>query len=285
MSTNEITLKGLTGPIHGLQAGSQNGIPLVCLHGWLDNAASFLSLAECLPGYRWICLDLPGHGRSAARPDGCFYHFTDYVGDLYHALESLALQRCTLVGHSLGAGIAAMFAAAFPGRVDRLVLIDGLGPVSGKDDGSLLQLRKSMANLVGKEGARPRHYPSWDDLVEKRLAAGNIRKRSVEILLSRGAVKKGRGALVLSDSRLKHTTPVYMTEERVRTVLTGIEASVLLIVADQGVLVGRENTAGRAEAIANLSRVDVSGGHHVHLDDPESVAVAIEAYLQDTSSK
>ncbi len=285
MSVREITLEGLTGPLRGLETGSRAGRPLVCLHGWLDNAASFLPLSECLPQYRWICLDLPGHGHSAARPDGCSYHFTDYAGDLYHALETLELDRCTLVGHSLGAGIAAVFAAAFPGRVDRMVLIDGLGPVSGSDDRSVSRLRGAMADLVRRESSRPRYYSSWDEVVKKRLAAGSIHRESVEILLSRGAMKKGDGVLVLSDSRLKHASPVHMSEGRVRALLAGIVAPVLLIVASRGVLVGRENTAGRISMIADLSRVDVTGGHHVHLDDPDQIATVIDRHLRTASPR
>ena len=142
-----------------------------------------------------------------------------------------------------------------------------------------------MADLVRREDGQPRHYPSWDDVVKKRLAAGAICRSSVEILLSRGAVRKGDGALVLSDGRLKHGSPVYMSEARVTAILAGIEAPVLLIVASRGILAGRENTAGRIGAIADLSRADVTGGHHVHLDDPDQVAAVIDPYLKGDSPR
>lgn len=281
MMIKEIELEGLTGPLAGLEAGYSKGSPLVCIHGWLDNAASFIPLAEALPSCRWICIDLPGHGKSAYRPPGAIYHYLDYLGDLYRVLESLECSSCTLVGHSLGAGIAAVYAAAFPEMVDRLVLIDGIGPISHDSMDSLKQLRESLDFLgkTGKTGSR--FYPSWDQLVKRRLDAGNITRKSVEILLERGTIRSGEGATVLSDDRLKQRSPLYMSQHRVVSLLKGIEARTLLIMAASGLIRKRSSTLERVAAIRNLTQKIVPGGHHVHLDDPDVVAREIKKFLDD----
>ena len=280
MTTKERIIDGLTGRISALELGSSGGVPLVGIHGWLDNAATFIPLSQCLDHYRWLCLDMPGHGNSDPRPSGSTYHFTDYVGDLFRAMISLGLDRCDLIGHSLGAGIAATFAATFPEKVDRLILIDGLGPISSEDDDSLEQLRKSMAYLARPAREGPRTYPSWEGLVEKRLQAGDIQRHSVEILLSRGARREGDAVTVVSDGRLKQHSPIYMNQQKVLSLLAGIEARTLLILAEDGLVGSRESTRQRMDAIKNLTTVTVQGAHHLHLDDPEPVAAEIRKFME-----
>ena len=53
--------------------GPEDGVPVIALHGWLDNANSFARLAPKLTGLRIVALDLAGHGHSAHRPPGASY--------------------------------------------------------------------------------------------------------------------------------------------------------------------------------------------------------------------
>ena len=279
MIREEIKIDGLTGQVAALVLGTASGLPIIAIHGWLDNAASFEPLARRLSQYRWICLDLPGHGRSDYRPDGSVYHFTDYVADLFSVVESLGLDRFILVGHSLGAGISSTFAAVFPDKVDRLVLIDGIGPVSGEDDDSLGQLRKSMAFLETGNDNPARVYGSWDELVSKRLKAGKINRSSAEMLLRRGTVREGETVTVLSDGRLKRHSPIYMSQDKVISILEGIRSPTQLLLAEQGLLVSRESTGARINAFQSLQVVKVRGGHHLHMDCPQEVAREIGTFL------
>nr|WP_225737157.1 alpha/beta fold hydrolase [Dyella acidiphila] len=87
--------------------GASDAPPLLTLHGWLDNAGSYAFLAPLL-AERWrvIALELPGHGHSSHLPAGINYHYVDYVSAVLAAADALQLERYTLLGHSLGAGIA-----------------------------------------------------------------------------------------------------------------------------------------------------------------------------------
>jgi pimeloyl-ACP methyl ester carboxylesterase len=67
-----------------------------------------------------IALDLPGHGHSDHLAAGASYHYLDYVQRRARNADALQLDRYTLLGHSLGAGIAALVAAAAPQRIERL---------------------------------------------------------------------------------------------------------------------------------------------------------------------
>lgn len=279
MTEKESVLPGLTGQIIALELGDPDGIPIIALHGWLDNAASFIPLCEHLEKFRWLCLDLPGHGKSAHRPAGGVYHLTDYVADLHAVVQELDLQKCNLVGHSLGAGVVAMFAAAFPGKVNRLVLLDGLGPIAGEDVDSLIQLRESMAFFEQISPDNSLGYTTWEALKNARLRSGIIAPHSVELLLRRGAKWVDDRFVVLSDARLKQPSSLYMSQEKILAILGGIEASTLLVMAKNGLLIKSMSTAKRIAAIQNLTTVTVEGAHHVHMDNPELVAQEIERFM------
>ena len=87
--------------------GPQQGIPVIALHGWLDNANTFARLAPRLHGLRIVALDLAGHGYSDHRPVGAGYALWDYAHDVLRVAEQLGWQRFALLGHSLGAMVAA----------------------------------------------------------------------------------------------------------------------------------------------------------------------------------
>jgi len=67
--------------------GPDDGKPVIALHGWLDNAATFSRLAPRLQGLRIVALDLPGHGHSDHRPIGAGYNIWDYAHDVLQVAE------------------------------------------------------------------------------------------------------------------------------------------------------------------------------------------------------
>ncbi|WP_290890037.1 alpha/beta fold hydrolase, partial [Arenimonas sp.] len=127
----EIRLESPRGELAALRGGTAGGPRLLCLHGWLDNAASFLPLAPDLADFDLVALDLPGHGASAHRAPGHDYAFADWIHDVLDALDGLGWDRADLLGHSMGGAIACAVAAAAPARVRRLALVEALGPVAG----------------------------------------------------------------------------------------------------------------------------------------------------------
>uniref|UniRef100_A0A8D0EYN9 AB hydrolase-1 domain-containing protein n=1 Tax=Strix occidentalis caurina TaxID=311401 RepID=A0A8D0EYN9_STROC len=63
--------------------GPSEGHPVLCMHGWLDNANTFDRLIPLLPrDYYYVAMDFSGHGLSSHRPAGSPYHFLDYVTDV-----------------------------------------------------------------------------------------------------------------------------------------------------------------------------------------------------------
>ena len=170
----------------GLAWGPDNALPVMALHGWLDNAASYEPLAPWLQGIRLVALDFPGHGCSGHRGPGAFYHFVDYVWDALAAADALGWEQFSLLGHSLGAGVASFVAAVAPHRIERLALIEGLGPLTGRaEDGPAAHARaiEQMGRLGNR---RPPSYASVEEAAQARSVATGLSVAASFALAKRG---------------------------------------------------------------------------------------------------
>lgn len=117
-------------------AAGSGATPLVLLHGMGESSASWEPLLDALAGLGSLVIapDVRGHG-ATGRPG--LYSFEALRDDVVAFLDALGIERCVLIGHSMGACTAAMVAAAHPERVMRLVLEDAvpMRPGSLDDDG------------------------------------------------------------------------------------------------------------------------------------------------------
>jgi pimeloyl-ACP methyl ester carboxylesterase len=123
-----------------------DGLPIVLLHGIGSNAQSFLPLMQAFAGHHpTVAWDAPGYGNSqpvtAEWPDA-----SDYAAALNRLLARLGISRCVLVGHSLGALMAARFAVTARSRVVALALIS---PALGYGSEKGMPLPPSVARRIG----------------------------------------------------------------------------------------------------------------------------------------
>ena len=110
-----------------VQWGEQ-GQPIICIHGITANAFFFQSLADGLAmDYRVFAYDLRGRGDSDKPEDG--YSVPIHAADLAALIDELGLEHPIIIGHSLGALIALYFAAQYPDKLSKLVLLDAGTPL------------------------------------------------------------------------------------------------------------------------------------------------------------
>ncbi|WP_439025830.1 alpha/beta fold hydrolase [Haloarchaeobius sp. DT45] len=124
--TRYLDLKGVR--LHYLSSGDETAAPVVLLHGGgLDEAQ--LSWRHLVPGladsYHVIAPDLPGYGKSGPASEQPSLQY--YAQVLTEFLDELDLERVSLVGISMGGGVALQFATDHPDRVSKLVLVDSYG--------------------------------------------------------------------------------------------------------------------------------------------------------------
>ncbi len=270
------------GPIRlsALRWGVGDGAPVLALHGWLDNAATFARLAPLLPGLDLVALDLPGHGRSDRRPEGACYHFIDWVADVLAAADVLGWQQFSLLGHSMGAGIATLVAATVPDRVGRMVLIEGLGPLSGEPEGAPGRLATALADEARAAGSPRRSFPDLAAAVEARQRRTDLDPEAARLLTERGTEPDGTGGIRFRhDPRLKARSRMRLDEAQVLAFLSAIRCPMLTIRARQGWPFPEQYLGPRVAALTAAERAEVEGGHHVHLTHPERVAPMILSFL------
>ena len=107
------------------------GKPILCVHGITANCRCWDVLADALtPEYQVLAMDLRGRGGSGRPPQG--YSLDYHMRDINCLFNELEVNRAVIMGHSLGAFIGLAFAAEYPDRVDRLILVDGGGDLSKK---------------------------------------------------------------------------------------------------------------------------------------------------------
>ncbi len=254
--------------------------PLLALHGWLDSAASFVPLAPLLADrFRLVAVDLPGHGRSAHRSPGIWYHYADYLDDIRAILAALGWSRCHLLGHSLGAVLASVYAAAWPDAVERLLLIEGLGPLTAEPADALTQLRRGLAQQSAFVEKTLRIFASIEEAVTARRAAGDLGENAARLLVERGLQQVAGGWSWSSDPRLTLPSPLRQTESQVQAVLRGIIAPTLLVLGEPpSAYLGPAAMQARIASVADLEILRLPGHHHLHMEDPLPIAQAIRAF-------
>lgn len=257
--------------------------PLLALHGWLDNAATFDLLAPLLSDYYIVALDFAGHGYSEHRAKGVRYHLVDHVDDVVAIVNQLGWAKFSLMGHSMGAGIAALLAAAMPERIEKLVMIEGLGPYTGKAEDAVQHLQTALNDWQNFDDTL-RVIPSFDVAVKARmnglLPVGEI---AAQLLCVRGTKTVADGLVWSTDKRLRLNSPTRFSEAQVCAFLAAITAPTLLIMAEKTLPFNRQDYEARVAAHAHLTVVKLAGGHHLHIDDNvEDVGKTVKEFLSAT---
>jgi len=274
-------VKLLDGRIAGLR-WRRGKVPVLALHGWLDNAHSFLPLAGHLDGLDLVAIDFPGHGLSSWRPEGTRYHFDDYAFDVLDVLRALGWDRAHLLGHSLGGAVATLVAAAAPWQVISLALIEGLGPLVAPIDRTVQRWRQSIA----RSAPRPRRiHASFEEAVAARQKGSDLAPEAARLLAQRGLIELDGGWQWRHDQRLTWPSPHYYTEPQVIELLSSITAPVLNIHAEpaSGVLERRHFHLRLAALRQHRACIACRGGHHLHMVYPQQIAPHILEHFHDSA--
>ncbi|NBB93955.1 MAG: alpha/beta fold hydrolase [Gammaproteobacteria bacterium] len=269
----------LGGRISGLR-WRRGDLPVLALHGWLDNAHSFMPLSDHLDGLDLVAIDFPGHGRSAPRPENVRYHFDDYSFDVLEVLDALGWERANLLGHSLGGAVSTLVAAAAPERVRAMVLIEGLGPLAAPADRTAEGWRKAVARSKPR---RRRVHEHRDGAIAARQQGSDLSDESTRLLAERGLIEVDGGWQWGHDLRLTWPTAHRYTEPQVVDLLAHIEAPVLNIHSEphSGLMGSRLYQLRLAALRHRRESVSCPGGHHLHMVHPDRIAANILEHFHD----
>lgn len=256
-----------------------HGSPILCIHGLLGSSVHWSALAGELAGeFRVIAPDLFGHGASA-KPMGD-YSLGAHAASLRDLLDYLGVERVTLVGHSLGGGIALQFAYLFPQRVERLVLVSSGG--LGRELSVLLR----AAALPGSELVLPMLGSSW---------VRNLGKDTGRLLTRIGfrprsdVTEAWRGFASLGDSESRRaflaTTRAVIdwggqTVSAVERLSLIGDLPTLLVWGARDVIIPYRHAIAAQQSLAG-SHVEIfeNAGHFPQLDDPGRFARVLRDFI------
>jgi len=269
----------------GLGFGDENDELVLCLHGWLDNAASFVPLLPYLKGKRVIAIDWPGHGLSSHRSADAHYHFIDYVYDLLLLWEKSHWPKIDIVAHSMGGMISSAFAAAFPEKVKSLTLLDSIGFISSEAQESTEHLRKGMLSRL-KNNTRmssttknKKIHPNIDSAINARVQVSDLNFQQAKLLVERGSIEHEQGFIWRADSRLRNTSPYRLTLEQAKQYIQDITIPVQLIYGDNGLSFVQSGLKEFAPLFHNFTSHKLMGGHHFHMEEPEDTSRQILEFI------
>lgn len=262
------------------ERGPAGRLPILALHGWRDNSASFNRLAELLPDQRIIAPDFPGHGRSARRHAQGSYSVWSYLEEVDALVERHCAEGCILLGHSMGGAVAALYAALYPERCTKLVLLDAIGPLATAPQDAPAQMREAQQQLRTRKLNWRQHYPGYEATIAARASRG-LSEPAARALAERGVRQDEQGWYWDQDPRLAMKNAVSFTEEHSRAFLERISCPVLLVAA-AAFWAGRMDWFElRCSYFRNLERHVLGGSHHQHMEDEAPhVAALVQAFLE-----
>lgn len=275
------------GVIAGLQWGNPQGKPILALHGWLDNAYSFLPIAaqfidsELASTHRLIALDWPGHGLSDHRPAGNHYPFLDYVYDVVQICEQQNWSGLPVIAHSMGAFVGNLWAGIEPQRVQSLLAIEAFGLLSSPETAILDDIRQGFRSRLQQRGKRRPHYPNFAAAVQARKQAGDFDEQVAELLVERGVEQLGAEDFRFrADGQLRVKSVLRLTPLQIRTILAAIECPIKLVLGRNGHRERIELALNEwQDAVPQLQIAEAKGGHHVHMEAPDAVWSEFTAML------
>ncbi|XP_058453530.1 probable serine hydrolase [Malaya genurostris] len=291
----EVRIELPYGVIAGKWWGPENVRPIVCLHGWQDNAGTFDTLIPLLPkDISFLAIDLPGHGYSSRIAHGLSYQSMNILSLLLAIMSEYGWKKISLLSHSMGSVLHYVFAAIFPDKVDLLISLDSIKPQVHPLEFVVSRLIDAteqfmVADLRNQEKSEPPSY-TYEEMVQRLHDATlqSISRETCPFLLHRNikpSSKYPEKYYFTRDSRLKHFSGFPFSQEVNVELAKRITSPFLFIKATRSSYFEDKKYYNEVVEVLKHNNphfeiATVEGTHHVHLTNPERVAPIVTQFLQ-----
>lgn len=271
--------KGLT--FSAKEWGRSGSLPVIALHGWLDNANSFDRMLPHMNNLHVIAMDLAGHGRSDFRSADSGYEIWHDISDIMAVADAMGWERFALLGHSRGAIISGLTAGTYPERISHAVLIDGIIPVPVDAQDTARQLAKALYETRRFAGSSPTLFRDYESAVRGRINGFlPLQPDAAATLAERGVVETEQGFYWRNDQRLKAASHFKLTKDHLQSFFTAISAQVLLIEAADSQFKLDSQQAEIFNWIPQMQIHKIPGSHHLHLEEGAlAVAEKVQSFF------
>lgn len=279
-ATRDISIRGAEYRLY--EWGDPDSPLLIYLHGWADTGSTFQFVVDSLStDWRVVAPDWRGFGRSSCNCTS--YWFPDYLADLHALLDIYSTnQPARLIGHSMGANIASLYAGSLPERVHAFVNIEGFGLPDSDPDDAPGHYRRWIESVAAETGfAEYRNLEALAHRIEKRHPRMN---RSEALFVAQEWAVRGSDGIarLRADPRHKLPNPVLYRRAEAEACCRAVTARMLLIMGDNSAF-AREFGQRAALMFPGAERIAIEdAGHMLHFEAPGAVARAIEKFMLTT---
>ena len=285
MQPKDVRVKGSTGGELHLLEWSTEGVPMLLLHGFGNEAHIWDDFAPIVaPHYRTLALDHRGHGQSDWDPEGR-YDIDSLVDDVEAVTAALGIERLVLVAHSLGGRVATVFAGRHPGRVAGLVFVD-IGPEV--DLRGSLRIRQDVESNLSpvfvsvEEYARALSlsYPSAQPEALRRMAQHGLRRRRdgrFELVMDPALRGITAGRSASAEAEQQETA----LRQRMWDALAALPCPVLVVRGAASDILSPETADRMVDEVLQNGRLAVvaQAGHSVMTDNPRGFNDAVASFV------
>jgi len=268
--------------LHFADWGNAQAPPLILVHGSLDHSRSWDHVAQALRGrFHVVAPDLRGHGESDwAR--GSSYSQADHVYDLKCLIESEGFETVAIVGHSMGGMVGLTYAGAFPEKVSKLAVLDGVTNFPARRIKPADARIAEWAGDLDKFAQRKLHrYPSVADGAARMLSRNHHLTREQALHLATHGLKRNEdGSFSWKfDPYLRARAPYRLSLEDHMQLWSRIACPTLLVSGSESFLPD-PGTAGVMMHFSQAELVKIEGaGHWLQHDKPAEVIDVLDRFL------
>jgi pimeloyl-ACP methyl ester carboxylesterase len=257
--------------------GQSDQFPVIALHGWLDNSASFDVLAPQLENMQCLAVDMAGHGLSDHRLGLAGYPLWSEVSAIYAIADQMGWSQFALLGHSRGAMMSLITAGVFPERITQLILLDSMVPPVVASDQVVERFTESIKETQRRIQRPLSLYNSYDDAIEARCRSrfAPVNTASSQLLASRGLREVDGKYHWHADGKIWAPSNVALSYDMVETLAKNIASHavpVLSLLGETGLVKMAEEGSvylQHYQQISQLLSVDevvVDDGHFLHME-------------------
>ena len=275
------TIRGID--YHVSEWGESGAPLLVLLHGWGDTGSAFQFVVDALRrDWFVVAPDWRGFGETRCRASS--YWFPDYLADLDSLLDIYSKDEpARLLGHSMGANVAGLYAGVLPERVAALINVEGFGLKESDPANAPANYRRWLEKM--KAGQAYRDYEGFEEL------AARIQKRSPRMDEERAlyvarlwaSQTDGRSVELRADPAHRLPNAVQYRRAEAEACWERIRAATLVVTGRESEFFSAASGWSGAVELVPLARAETveipDAGHMIHFEQPAALAAAVENFL------
>ncbi len=272
--------------LHYVDWGNESAPPLLMVHGGRDHCRNWDWVAEALrDDYHIIAPDLRGHGDSQWAV-GSTYNHVDYVYDIAQLIHQKKFGPVTIIAHSMGGGVSLTYAGLYPETVEKLVVIEGMGPPPEMIEDRINvpaheRLDNWVQDLRKSSGRLPRRYPTLEEAYERMQTENpHLTEDQARHLTIHGSNQNEDGTYSWKfDNYMRNFSPIGLPFEAQYELWGRISCPTLLVRGTES-WASDPSKDGRADHFQDVTVANIeNAGHWVHHDQLDEFLTLTRDFL------